>query len=77
VFRRRTHVALLYLPAMLLSLLYLGFSSGALTSEISQVELRWLLDRVGMVFSTVPYIIGALALAREYRKARTPWSASS
>ena len=71
-FRRRARVALLYLPAALLSLLYLGFSSGALRIEISLVEVKWLLDRVGMVFSTAPYLVGALALAREYRKAEDP-----
>ncbi len=71
-FRGRGRVALLYVPAALLSLLYLGFSSGALRTGISLVEVRWLLDRAGMVFSTVPYVVGALALAREYRKADDP-----
>jgi PAS domain S-box-containing protein len=70
-FRRRARVALLYVPAALMSLLYLGFSSGALRSAISLVEFRWLLDRAGMVFS-IAYIAGALALAREYRKAEDP-----
>jgi hypothetical protein len=71
-FRGRARVALLYLPATVLSLLYLGFSAGALTSQISLVELRWLLDRAGIVFSTVPYLAGALALAGEYRRAEDP-----
>jgi hypothetical protein len=71
-FRRRAHVALLYIPATLILLLYVAFSAGALRSGIPLGDIRWLLDRVEMVFSTIPYAVGALALAREYRKAEDP-----
>jgi two-component system, NtrC family, sensor kinase len=66
-----THVrvALVYLPALLLFLLYIAFSSGILSVAIPLVELRWALDRVWVVLSTVPYVIGAIVLSLEYRKA--------
>jgi PAS domain S-box-containing protein len=66
--RGRTRVALLYLPATLLFLVFVGFSSGALTASVSLIELNWLLERVRMVFWTVPYAIGGLALSAEYRR---------
>jgi two-component system NtrC family sensor kinase len=71
-FRNRVRVAVLYAPAALLFAAYAAFSSGALTIAIPLVELRWMLDRVWMVFSTVPYIAGGLALAATYRQAEDP-----
>ena len=63
---------LLYVPAAVLVLLYLAFTSGTLVIGISPVELRWLLDRIWAVLATLPYIAGALALSAEHRKAEDP-----
>jgi len=71
-FARNTRVVWLYVPAALLFLTYLGFSSGALSVRIPLVELRWMLDRVWMLFSTVPYLIGGAVLSREYHRAEDP-----
>jgi hypothetical protein len=69
---QRVRVALLYVPAALVLLLYLGFSSGALKISIPLLEVRWMLDRLWTVFSTVPYILGGFALSLEYGRAEDP-----
>ena len=71
-FAKPVSVALLYLPALLLFMLFLGFPSGALKSALPLMEVRWLLDRAWMVFATVPYLIGAVALSLEHRKNEDP-----
>ncbi|HUI79185.1 MAG TPA: ATP-binding protein [Bryobacteraceae bacterium] len=65
----RLGVALVYLPALLVFLLYTAFASGVLSIAIPLLELRWLLDRVWVVVSAAPYAIGAIVLSLEYRKA--------
>jgi signal transduction histidine kinase/GAF domain-containing protein len=67
--RSRARVALLYLPATLLLLIFVGFSSGSLAASVSLIELNWLLERVRVVFWTLPYLTGGVALAAEYRRA--------
>jgi two-component system, NtrC family, sensor kinase len=71
-FRGRMRVAALYVPAVLLFVVFLGFSSGALRINVSLIEINWLLERVRVVFWTLPYVIGGLALSAEYRKAEDP-----
>src|SRR5215831_4390257 len=61
-------MALLYVPAGLFFLIYIGFTSGFLSIAVPLIELRWMLDRVWMVFATVPFLIGGFALAAEYRR---------
>src|SRR5205085_2226592 len=56
--QKRTRVALLYLPAALVFLLSIGFSSGALKISMPLLEVRWMLDRLWTVFATVPYVLG-------------------
>jgi hypothetical protein len=68
----RMRRALLYLPSTLLFLGYLAITSGGLTVAVSPIELNWLLDRVWMLFWTVPYLIGGFALSAEYRKTEDP-----
>ncbi|HEY2015655.1 MAG TPA: ATP-binding protein [Bryobacteraceae bacterium] len=70
--RGRVRVVLLYIPAALLFLMYLGFSSGGLNIGVPPLELRWMLDRVWTIFSTVPYIFGGIALSSEYRRSEDP-----
>src|SRR5439155_6128337 len=43
--RKRGRAAVLYVPAALLFLMYLGFSTGALAIAVPLNELRWMLDR--------------------------------
>ncbi|MGO9010340.1 MAG: ATP-binding protein [Bryobacteraceae bacterium] len=71
-FRKRYRRVLLYLPAALLSLVYFGFSSGTLRAAIAPLELRWLLDRIWVPFTVLPYLLGGLAVSLTYRKAEDP-----
>jgi len=64
--------AMLYVPGLLLFLTYLVFTSGTVVVAIPLIELSWLLDRVWMAFSTLPYVIGGIALTLEYRKSEDP-----
>jgi two-component system, NtrC family, sensor kinase len=66
---RRPAQALLYLPAAALFALYVAVTSGTLKIGIPPVELSWMLDRVWVVISTVPYLAGGLVLTREYGRA--------
>jgi len=65
-----THVraTLLYVPGALLFALYVGFSSGALSAAAPLLGILLVLDRISMLFATVPYLVGAFALSVEYRK---------
>jgi PAS domain S-box-containing protein len=67
--RGRIRPVILYLPAGLLIAAYGGVSSGALELAIPLIELRWLLDRVCVVFATVLYVLSAMAVSRTRRKA--------
>src|SRR5262249_54189744 len=44
--RWKWSVPVIYLPAALLFLVYVGFSSGALKVGIPAIELRWMVDRI-------------------------------
>ena len=63
---------MIYAPAVLLFTLYLAVASGMLSIAIPLVDLRWALDRVWVVLSTAPYLIGGVALALEYHRAEDP-----
>jgi len=65
-------VAVLYIPAAVMFTLWVAFASDTLRIAVPIVELRWMLDRVWMVFATAPYIAGAVALSLEYRRAEDP-----
>ena len=71
-FRTPLRLAVLYLPAALLFLVYLAFSSGRVTAAIPLIELNWMLDRIWMVAWTLPYVAGGLVLAAGYRAADDP-----
>jgi hypothetical protein len=70
--RKPLRATVLYVPAALLFAVFVAFATGALTVAIPLLELRWMLDRVWMVFWTIPYIAGGFALSVEYRKAEDP-----
>src|SRR5450432_1200455 len=67
-----TRKALLYVPAALVFAAYIAFSSSTIAIGVPLLELSWLLDRFWVLFSTVPYIIGAAALSMEYARAEDP-----
>jgi PAS domain S-box-containing protein len=71
-FRSRYRLALLYLPSALLTLIYIGFSSQTLKASVSPIELNWMLNRVWVLFTVVPYLLGGVAVSVAYRKAEDP-----
>jgi hypothetical protein len=71
-FQKPAQVALLYVPALFLTALYLAVSTGALKTGIPEVELRWLLDRPWVVLPVVIYLVGAYILNIEYRRGEDP-----
>jgi hypothetical protein len=71
-FRKRYRRVLLYVPAALLSLVYIGFSSETLKAAVSPIELNWMLNRIWVLFTVVPYLLGGFAVSLAYRKAEDP-----
>jgi two-component system, NtrC family, sensor kinase len=67
-FRGIARTVLLYVPAALIFLAFVAFSSGAMKISVPLLELRWMLDRAWMVAWTLPYLIGALVLSAEYTR---------
>src|SRR5205823_723302 len=68
----KARVALLYLPAAALMLVYIGCSSGIIKINAPLIAVRETLDRVWMLFLTGMYLIGAAALSAEYNRAEDP-----
>ena len=71
-FQKPARLGLLYVPALLLFAVYLAAASGALIVAVPLIELRWMLDRVWLVLTVLPYLVGAFALNSEYGKAEDP-----
>ena len=61
-FATPARVALLYVPAALMFAFWVAFASGTMRIAVPLVEVRWMLDRVWMLFATVPYIAGGVVL---------------
>ncbi len=70
--RRRGLSALLYVPAALLLAVYFAVASGSVRVAIPAVELRWLLDRVWLVFLSASYLLGALVLSLRAHQTEDP-----
>ncbi|HXB75441.1 MAG TPA: ATP-binding protein [Candidatus Acidoferrales bacterium] len=68
----RTPKALLYVPGVMVFAAYIAFSSSTITIGVPLLELSWLLDRFWVLFSTLPYIIGGVALSMEYGRTEDP-----
>jgi signal transduction histidine kinase len=64
----RLRPALLYLPAAVLSAVFVAFTSGTVTIAVPLMEVGWMLNRIWMVVWTVPYLIGAIILNAENRR---------
>ena len=70
--QKKLWVVVLYLPAILLMVVYVGFSSGVLRVKLPLVEVRETLDRVWMLFLTAMYLTGAIALSVEHKRTEDP-----
>ena len=70
--RRRGASVLVYLPAVALAAIQIGVAVGWLRTAGPLLEVRWLLDRVWVVFLCAMYLAGALVLALEKRRADGP-----
>ncbi|HWQ52403.1 MAG TPA: ATP-binding protein [Bryobacteraceae bacterium] len=71
-FRRRLAALPLYVPVVAFLAVWIAVTSGTLRVAVSVVELRWLLDRIWLPFSTLLYLAGGLVLAYDYRRAEDP-----
>ncbi len=61
-----------YLPALSLIALLLGVTSGVVRTALSEVMLRWLLDKVWLLVYCISYCVGAVLLHLSYRRADDP-----
>ncbi len=70
--RRRGAAGLVYLPGLALLTIQVGFMLGWLDSTAPLLEVRWLLDRVWILFLCAMYIAGGIVLAFQMRRAADP-----
>jgi len=70
--QKPVRAALVYLPAALLSALYLGFATGMVKTAMPLGEMRWLLDRIWTLLGAVLYLAGGVVLTAESRRAEDP-----
>jgi len=66
------HAVSIYLPALSLAALQLGFAAGVVRSSVPLIELNWLIDRLWMALFAACYLAGGLALHLGFRKAADP-----
>ncbi len=71
-FGSASRIFVIYLPAVALFSIYLGVGSGVVRTSIPLVELRWLMDRVWLVFLASMYLSGAVVLQQQHRRAQDP-----
>ena len=70
---KRTGVsALLYLPAVALSAVYVLVAKGMLRVAASPVEVNWFEDRLGMLLLSGFYLAGTVVLAMKTQRAEDP-----
>jgi two-component system, NtrC family, sensor kinase len=70
--RRRGAAALVYLPGAMLLAIQFGVVFGWLQSAAPLLEMRWLLDRLWLVFLCSMYLAGGAVLAAQMRSAEDP-----
>lgn len=66
------HAVSIYLPAVSLIVLQLGFAAGVVRSAVPLVELSWLLDRIWLGLYSACYLAGAALLHWNFRRAEDP-----
>ena len=62
-------IALVYVPGLFLLTVYLLVSQGMLRMAAPLIEIRWFLDRVWLLYLSGMYLLGALWLTLQYRRA--------
>jgi two-component system NtrC family sensor kinase len=70
--QRRYIVPLLYLPGALLGIVHLLAAIGWLIFPLPLLQVRWLLDRLELVYLAMYFLAGAFALQHAYAHAQTP-----
>jgi two-component system, NtrC family, sensor kinase len=70
--RRRGAALLVYIPGAMLLAIQFGVVFGWLQSAAPLLEMRWLLDRLWLVFLCAMYLAGGLVLAAQMRNAEDP-----
>jgi signal transduction histidine kinase len=71
-FHSAWRILVVYLPAVALFAIYAGIGSGILRVAVPLIELRWLMDRVWLVFLAATYLCGAAVLEQQHRRAEDP-----
>ncbi len=64
--------SILYIPAAVAAVIFMGFASGAIRATLPMVEVNWMLDRLWLAFLTGGYLLGGLVLAAKSRTAKDP-----
>lgn len=64
--------SILYVPAVIGALVYMGFASGIIRTAAPEVEVNWMLDRLWLAFLTGVYLLCGLVLAAKSRTAKDP-----
>jgi hypothetical protein len=70
--RRKGAAVLVYLPGLALFAIQAGIMFGWLRSAAPLIEVRWLLDRIWLVFLCGAYVAGGIVLAFQMRVADDP-----
>src|SRR5215471_3472166 len=70
--RPRIMAVLVYLPAALLTTAQVAVAVGWLRTAAPLIEVRWLFDRIWLVFISAAYLAGAVSLAAAKRRAEDP-----
>ncbi|MCX6608777.1 MAG: ATP-binding protein [Acidobacteria bacterium] len=71
-FRARWVRVALYAPAVVLSVLWVLITASVLRLDVSLIELRWMMDRIWLLFVVSGQIAGAIVLALRYPRAEDP-----
>jgi two-component system, NtrC family, sensor kinase len=71
-FRHKGFATLLYVPAMLLTIISVAVAVGNLRVDASAIEVRWMLDRVHLAFLTTMYLLGGLILGLARHRQEDP-----
>src|SRR5258708_23949336 len=70
--KRRGAAVAVYLPGVALLAVQTGFAFGWLQTAAPLLEVRWLLDRVWIVFLCTMYIAGGIVLAFQLKRSTDP-----
>jgi PAS domain S-box-containing protein len=70
--RRYGMAAIVYAPAAVMIILNVGFAAGWIRTAAPLIQVRWLLDRVWLVYLAALYLAGTLSLSLAKRHADDP-----